>query len=76
MLCRLSFIHCDRSTCPCGDRCTNRPFLELEPPAMEVYLTPDKGWGVRAAAFIPRGTFIVEYAGEVRQAGGVLASEV
>lgn len=33
---------------------------------MEVYLTPDKGWGVRAAAYIPRGTFIVEYAGEVR----------
>jgi SET domain-containing protein len=32
---------------------------------MEVYLTPDKGWGVRAAALIPRGTFIVEYAGEV-----------
>ncbi|EFN54848.1 hypothetical protein CHLNCDRAFT_35816, partial [Chlorella variabilis] len=32
---------------------------------MEVYLTPDKGWGVRAMAFIPRGTFIVEYAGEV-----------
>lgn len=33
---------------------------------MEVFLTPDKGWGVRAAAFVPRGTFIVEYAGEVR----------
>ncbi len=37
---------------------------------MEVYLTPDKGWGVRAAAFIPRGTFVVEYAGEVRALGG------
>jgi hypothetical protein len=62
---RLSFIHCDRSTCPCGERCTNRPFVELASPAMEVFLTPDKGWGVRASAFIPRGSFVVEYAGEV-----------
>ncbi len=66
---RISFIHCDRATCPCGDRCTNRPFVELASPAMEVFLTPDKGWGVRAAAFIPRGSFIVEYAGEVRGRG-------
>ena len=27
---RISFIHCDRATCPCGDRCTNRPFVELQ----------------------------------------------
>jgi hypothetical protein len=30
---------------------------------MEVFLTEDKGWGVRAAQLIPPGTFIVEYAG-------------
>ncbi|PSC72083.1 histone H3 Lys 36 methyltransferase ASH1 isoform A [Micractinium conductrix] len=62
---RISFIHCDRATCPCGDRCTNRPFVELQSPSMEVFLTPDKGWGVRAAGFIPKGSFVVEYAGEV-----------
>jgi hypothetical protein len=66
---RISFIHCDRSTCPCADRCTNRPFVELALPHVEVFLTPDKGWGVRSAAFIPRGSFIVEYAGEVRRGG-------
>ena len=68
---RISFIHCDRATCPCGDRCTNRPFVELASPTMEVFLTPDKGWGVRAAAFIPRGSFIVEYAGEVSGGAGL-----
>ncbi len=60
---RLSFIHCDYRTCPCGERCSNRPFAALAQPDMEVFLTEDKGWGVRARQRIPRGTFIVEYAG-------------
>ncbi len=42
-----------------------RPFHALPSPAMELFLTPDRGWGVAAGAPIPRGTFIVEYAGEV-----------
>ncbi len=62
---RLSFIHCDKATCPSGDRCSNRPFYQLECPNMEVFLTKDKGWGVRAKEFIPRGRYVVEYAGEV-----------
>jgi hypothetical protein len=62
---RLSFVHCDGATCPCADRCANRPFHLLPLPPMEVFLTSDKGWGVRAAAPIPRGTFVCEYAGEV-----------
>ncbi|GAB4819069.1 hypothetical protein N2152v2_006115 [Parachlorella kessleri] len=62
---RLSLIHCDSRTCPCGERCSNRPFWQLDQPGMEVFLTDTKGWGVRAAQPIPRGTFIVEYAGEV-----------
>jgi hypothetical protein len=62
---RLSFIHCDKTTCPCGERCSNRPFHQLECPSMEVFLTRDKGWGVRAKEFIPMGRYVVEYAGEV-----------
>lgn len=62
---RLSFIHCDKATCPSGDRCSNRPFYQLECPSMEVFLTRDKGWGVRSKEFIPRGRYVVEYAGEV-----------
>ena len=62
---RLSFIHCDQKTCPAGERCSNRPFYQLDCPNVEVYLTKDKGWGVRANEYIPRGSFVVEYSGEV-----------
>lgn len=62
---RLSYIHCDQKTCPCGILCANKPFHQLEMPKMEVFLTSSKGWGVKAAETIPCGTFIVEYTGEV-----------
>ena len=35
----------------------------LQLPKMDLFLTENRGWGVRAAAPVPRGTFIVEYAG-------------
>jgi hypothetical protein len=62
---RLSYFHCDPRVCPCGERCANRPFHQLPSPPMEVFLTRDRGWGVRAAAPISAGVFLVEYAGEV-----------
>ena len=36
---------------------------------MEVFLTRDRGWGVKAAQPIAKGSFIVEYAGEVMHLG-------
>ncbi|KAK9907625.1 hypothetical protein WJX75_007200 [Coccomyxa subellipsoidea] len=62
---RLSYIHCDPKQCPCGEHCSNRPFHLLPVPKTELFLTDNRGWGVKAAEQIPRGTFIVEYAGEV-----------
>ncbi|BDA47993.1 probable histone-lysine N-methyltransferase, H3 lysine-36 and H4 lysine-20 specific isoform at N-terminal half [Coccomyxa sp. Obi] len=62
---RLSYIHCDPKQCPCGEYCSNRPFHALPMPKTELFLTENRGWGVKAAEHIPRGTFIVEYAGEV-----------
>jgi hypothetical protein len=51
----------------CGDAVASmlscRPFHALPQPKMELYLTEDKGWGVKAGEPIVRGTFIVEYAG-------------
>ena len=35
----------------------------LQLPKMDLILTENRGWGVKAAAPIPKGTFIVEYAG-------------
>ena len=42
-----------------------RPFHLLPPPRMDLFLTDNRGWGVRAAEPLRRGAFICEYAGEV-----------
>ena len=44
-------------------RQARRPFHLLPQPRMEVFLTDNRGFGVRAAEPIARGTFVVEYAG-------------
>ena len=62
---RTSFMHCAPKKCPCGELCTNRPFYKLETPKLDMILTDNKGWGVQAAEPIEKGTFVVEYAGEV-----------
>lgn len=41
-----------------------RPFHQLQSPEMEVFLTSNRGWGVKAGEPITRGAFIVEYAGK------------
>ncbi len=40
-----------------------RQFHQLPQPRMEVFLTSDRGFGVRAAEPIARGSFVVEYTG-------------
>jgi hypothetical protein len=63
---RVMKIHCDAKTCPCGAACANRPFHLLDPPPVEAFLTSNnRGHGVRAVRPIRRGSFVVEYAGEV-----------
>lgn len=62
---RLSFIHCDPRTCPCGPLCSNKPFHLLQAPQLEVFLTENRGHGVRVTHPLGRGQFVVEYAGEV-----------
>ena len=41
-----------------------RPFHQLRSPEVEVFLTTNRGWGVKAAEPIQKGSFIVEYAGK------------
>lgn len=65
---RLSFIHCDPRTCPCGTACTNKPFHLLKAPPLEVFLTDNRGHGVRLTQPLEKGQFVVEYAGEVCRA--------
>jgi hypothetical protein len=41
-----------------------RSFEELKSPLVEAFLTPNRGWGVKAAQPIQDGCFVVEYVGE------------
>ncbi|GBG76491.1 hypothetical protein CBR_g22240 [Chara braunii] len=51
--------------CMCSDECQNRVLQKGVRVKLEVYRTKHKGWAVRAAEAIPRGTFVCEYIGEV-----------
>lgn len=42
-----------------------RPFHKLPLPKLVATYTGDRGWGVQAIDFIPCGTFVVEYTGEL-----------
>ena len=62
----LSRVRCDARACAAGARCANAEFQLLPPPPIEPFVPHgDKGWGVRATAPLPEGTFVVEYVGEV-----------
>lgn len=56
---------CHPTLCPAGASCTNLPFHKLKSPPVKVFATEGRGWGVKAAAAIPQGTFVVEYIGEL-----------
>ncbi|KAJ7542310.1 hypothetical protein O6H91_10G100800 [Diphasiastrum complanatum] len=53
------------SSCHCQEECTNRVLQKGVQIKLEVFKTCHKGWAVRAAQHIPRGTFVCEYLGEV-----------
>ncbi|VDM33824.1 unnamed protein product [Hydatigera taeniaeformis] len=62
---RAVYIECG-SRCPAHAVCSNRQFqLRLYASTEPYYCGPEKGWGLRALQSISKGTFIVEYAGEV-----------
>ncbi|KAL2612937.1 hypothetical protein R1flu_024629 [Riccia fluitans] len=53
------------SSCQCHQTCHNRVLQKGVTVKLEVFKTQHKGWAVRAAQKIPRGTFVCEYVGEV-----------
>ncbi|XP_019633469.1 PREDICTED: histone-lysine N-methyltransferase SETMAR-like [Branchiostoma belcheri] len=67
---RENFLRCKpilecNSSCRCGEKCYNRVVQKGVSLKLEVFRTPRKGWGLRAAERIPLGRFVCEYAGEV-----------
>lgn len=55
---RVSMVHCDSKTCPCGETCSNRPFHLLKQPRMEAFLT-DTRWVPNSMGAAWRGTWRV-----------------
>ncbi|XP_078484462.1 histone-lysine N-methyltransferase SUV39H2 [Ciona intestinalis] len=52
--------------CKCGVDCPNRVVQHGPRNALSIYRTSNgKGWGVKTLQFIPKGTFVMEYVGEV-----------
>lgn len=55
------------TACDCDKNCKNRVVQRGRKMPLQVFKTRQKGWGVRSTQFIPKGTFIEEYIGEVIQ---------
>ncbi|XP_066496943.1 histone-lysine N-methyltransferase EHMT1-like [Tiliqua scincoides] len=51
--------------CSCSSFCPNRVVQRGIRTQLQLYRTPDKGWGVRTVQDLPRGTFICQYFGEL-----------
>lgn len=62
---RLVYTECVPETCPCGDKCQNTKIQRHIVAPVERFMTPNKGWGVKTNNVIKKGTYILEYVGEV-----------
>jgi len=58
-------FECNRD-CGCNQlTCHNRAIQHGITARVQLYRTPDRGWGVRALKHIPRGSYVCEYVGEL-----------
>lgn len=67
---RLVYTECVPETCPCGDKCRNTKIQKHIVAPVERFMTQckdgsSKGWGVKTNHLIKKGTYILEYVGEV-----------
>lgn len=62
---RLVYTECSPETCPCGDKCRNTKIQKHIVAPVERFMTQNKGWGVKTNQIIKKGTYILEYVGEV-----------
>lgn len=51
--------------CKCSAKCHNRVMQNGMKCQLQVFATQRKGWGVRALHFIPKGTFVCAYSGQI-----------
>lgn len=57
-------IECD-TNCKLGEFCGNQRFQRFDNAPVTVFITEKKGYGLFASKDIPKGTFIMEFVGEI-----------
>ncbi|TID30003.1 hypothetical protein CANINC_001372 [Pichia inconspicua] len=62
---RLTNIECVDGQCGCGDDCLNQRFQRREYADVSIFLTENKGYGMRANSSIIEGSLIIEYMGDI-----------
>ena len=63
---RSTYSECDQEMCVNGVKCTNMAIQKRHyAPGLERFMTAKKGWGVRARQSVAKGSFILEYTGEI-----------
>ncbi|KAI0354309.1 SET domain-containing protein [Trametes cingulata] len=62
---RLTLVECLPEDCRCRAYCQNQRFQRKQYAPIEIVKTEMKGFGLRAAADIPKDAFIYEYVGDV-----------
>jgi len=58
-------VECYLGSCPAKQFCQNRRFQQHMNAHVYPFKTHYKGWGLAAGRFIAKGTFIMQYVGEV-----------
>lgn len=62
-------------TCPCHASCKNKVIQTGLKSRLEVFKTGNRGWGLRSWDSIRAGSFICEYAGEVKDKGNLRGNQ-
>lgn len=62
---RILMVECDPKTCPAGENCENQYFEKRIYPSLAPYWTEGRGWGLQILEDVKKGSFIIEYVGEV-----------
>lgn len=52
-------------SCKCSSKCLNRVMGNGVKVQLQIFATTRKGWGVRGLHFIPKGTFVCAYNGQI-----------
>ncbi|CAJ0934992.1 unnamed protein product, partial [Mesorhabditis belari] len=57
------------AACECTLHCGNRVAQKGATKPVQIFRTKSKGWGVKTMSWLPKGTFIGEYTGELHREG-------